>query len=70
MQLTKQKQVLIQAGRGVDDTFVFGYVELEVLVGHPCGLGRDGLTRICRIRMGKARNGTLRKTNAEGMGRG
>lgn len=28
------------------------------------------LTRICRIRMGKARNGTLRKTNAEGMGRG
>lgn len=54
----------------MDDTFVFGNVELEVLVGHPCGLGRDGLTRICRIRMGKARNGTLRKTNAEGMGRG
>lgn len=67
---TKQRQVLIWAVKSMDDTLVCGYAELEVLVEHPCGLGRDGFTRICRIRIGKARNGTLRETNADGTSRG
>lgn len=59
-----------RAGGGADDTFILGDAELEVLAGHPHGLGRGCLKRINRIRMGKARNGTRRKTNTEGTGRG
>lgn len=44
------RQVLIWEGRGGDDMFIFAYVEFEIPVGHPRGLRRDCLKRICRIR--------------------
>lgn len=70
VRLTEQRQALSQTGGGADDTFILGDTELEVLVGHPRGLGRGCLKRIRRIQMGKARNGTQRKTNTERKGRG
>lgn len=47
--LTQQRQVLVWAGWGGGDTFIFGYVEFEVLMEHPCEHRRDYLKRICRI---------------------
>ena len=39
------KAGLSQAGGSADDTFMWGDVELEVLVGHPPGLGRKRLSQ-------------------------
>lgn len=60
---------MIWEGEVGDDIFMFGYVEFEVPVGHPCGRGRDCLKRICRTRREKGKEWNPEETNIEGMGR-
>lgn len=55
VQLTEQRRLLVREGRGRGDIFIFGSVEFEVLVEHRCGVGRDCLKKIRKIRREKGK---------------
>lgn len=49
---------------------IFGYVEFAVPMGHPCGLGKDCLKRLYRIRRGKGKEWNLEENQHRRNGQG